>query len=459
MEFTVEAAGPCRKKVKVHIPSASVAEEFTKSYRQWSRTVPLPGFRPGKAPRALVEKRFGAQVANDVKQALLDKAFEQALRDQKLSPLADPELDVDAIEVKPEADLDFDFTITVKPEFELPDLKSIEVEVPPADPTDEEVDRALLDLRKRKATLRPLAKGAVESGDVVTLKVQGSVGGETVLEEESLPYEVGSMYLGGLIVEDLDDGLVGAKVGGKASGKAYPPPHAHDHPLAGHEVDVETEVLEVKRPDLPDVDDAFAKGWDFDSRDELVGAVRADVQRHKERERDRLIENLALQQLIEKAAFELPEDLIEREAEEIARRVAYELQQQNESEEEIAKKVAEARSRRSEESGREMKAFFLLDKIVESERLIVTENEVREAVTLIAAHGGKTPEEMYEMMRNAGRLGSLRNQLREKKARERLRSKVKVRDAAPAAGDAEPGKAAEAPAKKTTKKSGKKSGG
>ena len=423
MEFTVEAAGPCRKRVKVHIPSTSVSEEFTRSYRQWSRTVPLPGFRPGKAPRALVEKKFGAQVTQDVKQSLLDKAFEEALREQKLSPITDPEVDLEGIDVKPEADLDFDFVVTVKPEFELPDMKTIEVEVPPADPTDDEVDTALLDLRKRKATLRPLEKGAVESGDVVTLKVRGTTGGMDVLQEESLPYEVGSHYLGGLIVEDLDDGLVGASAGGKATGKAFPPPHADDHPLAGHEVEVEAEIVEVKRPDLPDVDDAFAKSWDFDSRDELLDAVRTDVRRHKERERDRLIENLALHQLIQQADFELPEELIEREAEDLARRVSYDLQQQGKTDEEIAREVTEARRRRSEDAGREMKAFFLLDKIVEKERLLVTEGEVQEQVNLMASRYGRPVEEMRAYLEQRDLFSSLRGRLRERKVMEALRKR------------------------------------
>ena len=429
MEFNVEEAGPCRKKVSVTIPSERVSEEFDKSYDNWIKSIPIPGFRPGKAPRKLVEKRFGEQVALEVKQTLLDAAFEEALEKNDIHPISDPELDLEAIEVNRESAMEFHFTVTVKPEFELPDLKSIEVAVPTATPSKDEVDAAMDDLRKRKATLRPMEKGAVENGDVVTLKVRGTTGETDVLQDDGLQYEVGSAWLGGLVTQGLDDELVGKKSGATATAKAFAPPHAEQHPLAGSEIDIEAEIVDVKRPELPKVDEDFAKGFDFDSVDELVQTVTREVTAHKERDRDALIENLALAQLAEKTKFELPADMIEKEVEDLARRAAYELQMQNKSEEEIAQKVAEIRAQRAEESAREMKAFFILDKIVEKERILVTENEVREAVSLIANHNQKTPEAMYTLLRDSGRLGSLRNQLRERKAREKLRKKVQVQDA------------------------------
>jgi trigger factor len=451
IEFSVEAAGPCRKRVKVKIPEARVSEEFDKSYRQWIKSVPIPGFRQGKAPRSLVERRFGKQVAVEVKQSLLDAAFEQALKENDLSPIADPELDLEAIEVEPSKALDFDFTITVKPEFELPDLKGIEVEVPPAEPTDEEVERALEGLRKSKATLRPLAKGAIKAEDVVTLKLRGSDGEEEVVARDDLPYTVGSRMLGDLIADGLDEKLTGEKAGASVEAKAFAPPYVENHPLAGRDIAIRAEVLDVKRPDLPPLDDALAKTFDFDSKDELVDAVTKDVARRKEQERERLIDNLALAQLVEKADIELPAELIEREVEDLARRTAYEMQMQDASEEDIAKQVAQVREQRAEESERELKAFFLLDKIVEKERIIVTENEVRDAVGQIAAYNNVPPEQMYVSLRDSGRLSSLRNQLREKKAREKLRKKVKVSDA-PTEKKGKSGAAKAAPKKKAAAK-------
>ena len=123
MDFTIEEAGPCRKRVSVSIPSERVSEEFDKSFRQWIKSVPMPGFRQGKAPRKLIEKKYGEQVALEVKQTLLDAAFEEALEKNDLSPIADPDLKVDEIEVVPSKNVEFDFTITVKPEFALPEAQ------------------------------------------------------------------------------------------------------------------------------------------------------------------------------------------------------------------------------------------------------------------------------------------------------------------------------------------------
>ena len=458
MEFTVETAGPCRKRVKVTVPQERVSEEFEKSLRNWIRSVPVPGFRQGKTPRSLIEKRFGPQVAQDVKQALRDDALQLAFKQQDLDPISDPEIDIEAIEVDAAAELAFEFIVTVKPEFELPDLKSIEVSVPSAEPNEEEIERAMLDLRKSKATLRPVENAAVESGDVVTLQIRGKANDEEVLSDDDLPYEVGSKYLGGLITNDLDEQIEGKKVGDGVEGTAFAPPYAAHHPLAGADLAIQAEIVDHKRPDLPEVDDEFAKGFDFDSVAELREAVTRDVGAQKERDRNRLIENLALQQLVEQTEFELPDEMIEREVDELAARTAYEMQQQNKSDEEIAQRMAEVKSQRADESTRELKAFFLLDKIVEKERLLVTETEVKEAVGMIGAQSGKTPEQMYELLRESGRLASLRNQLREKKARERLRKKVKVSEAkAEDSGKAAAKKPAKKAAakKKTTKKAKK----
>lgn len=459
MRFSVEPLGPCRKRIKVTIPSELVTEEFDKSYRQWTKTVPIPGFRPGKAPRKLVEKRFGKQVALEVKQSLLDNAYAEALKENKLSPIAEPEMDVEKVNVEPSQAVDFDITVTVKPEFDLPDYEEIEVTAPSAAPTDKELDGALLALRKRKATLRPVKKGGIEAGDVATLRIKGVAGDKEAFQHDGLPYEVGSRILADLVTEGLDEALTGKHVGDAVTAKAFVPPHVENHPLAGTDLALHAEVVDLKRPELPEIDDKLAEAYDFKTKDEFLAFVREDVARHKAQQRDRLVEDLALSQLLEKTRFELPDDLIRREADEIARRVAYELQLQGKPEEEIAKQVAEMRTRQSEESARELKMWFLLDKLVEKEKILVPETEVREAVAQIAVYQGQTPEQMYVLLRDSGRLSSLRNQLRVKKARARLRAQVKVTEAdAPRKPLAKKAEAAEAePAKKkATRKKGEK---
>ncbi|MGQ0614793.1 MAG: trigger factor [Planctomycetaceae bacterium] len=429
MNIDIEAAGPCRKRVKVTIPPVRVTEEFDKSYKNLARSVPISGFRPGKAPRKLVEKRFGTQVVDEVRQALFDAALEEALSKNSLAPIADPELDMQTVAVEPDKEVAFDFLVTVKPEFELPDLVEIEVEVGGAEPTPEDLAAALDGLRKRKATLRPVEGGSAAEGDVVTLHVHGHVGGEEIFHEESLVYEIGSRYLGGLVAQGLDEALVGQKVGAKVKAKAFPLPSNESHPLAGSEADIDAEVLEIKRPELPPLDDAFAKGFDFGSLAEMREQVSHDVRARRARERDREVEDLALARLSESVSIELPQELIDREADEVARRAAYAMQLRKEPEEEIARKASGLKEKSLQRAAAELRSFFLLDKLVEKERILVTETEVKEAVAVLAAYNEKTPEQMYAVLRESGRLGTLRNQLKEQKARARLRAKVTVREA------------------------------
>jgi trigger factor len=301
----------------------------------------------------------------------------------------------------------------------------------------------VLGLRKRKATLRPVKTGGVESGDVVTLKLKGTAGDREAFQHDGLPYEVGSRMLADLVTDGLDEALAGKSVGDAVTAKAFVPPHVENHPLAGVDLQLDGEVVDLKRPELPDVDDKLAEAYDFKTKDEFLAYVREDVGRHKAAQRDKMVEDLALAQLLEKTPIELPDDLIRKEGDEIARRVAYEMQLQGKPEEEIAKQVAEVRERRSEESANELKMWFLLDKLVEKEKILVPETEVREAVAQIAAYQGQSPEQMYVMLRDSGRLSSLRNHLKVKKARARLRSQVKV-----AEGDAPAKSAAKQPKKK-----------
>jgi len=455
IELTVEAAGPCRKRVKVTIPPARVSEEFDKSLRQWTRSVPIPGFRQGKAPQSLIEKRYGNQVAVEVKQALLDAALTKAFKDTELAPISDPELDADSLEVARDTALDFDFTVFVKPEFELPALDGITVEAPPAEPTREQVDGAIERFRRRRATLRP-SDGPVESGDVVTLSLAGTADGEEHVNHEEIEYEVGSRFVGDLVTDDLHEALIGKEAGASVTAKGIAAPWQESHPLAGVELVLTAEVLDLKRPDLPELDDAFAKEFDYDTVDDFVEAVRAELRRANESQRDEYIENKALLKLVEQTDLELPEDLIERELDELARRAATDLQMEGKPEEEIAKRVVDVREQRREESIRELKAWFIVDKIVEKERIIVPESEVREAVAQIAQYNQQSPEAMYEALRDAERLSRLRNQLREKKARAKLRKRVQVTDVE--AG--EPGEAGAGDGEKTAKrKTGEKASG
>ncbi len=426
MEFSVEDAGPCRKRVTVSIPTKLVSEQFKRSFTQWSNSSPIRGFRPGKAPRALVEKRFGKDIAIEVKRTLIDNAFDEALEANELAPIADPELDFDTVEVVAGQPIDFKFVVTVRPEFDLPDLGGIEVSVPAVDVSDDELAHALKKLQRHKATLRPLDHGAVEHGDVVTLKVAAMSADTGALDGSEMAYEIGSRHLGELITEDLDATLVGKEPGATVRTTGYVSPHAVQNPLAGQDVGLKVELIDVKRPELPSIDDNFAKELDFDSQEGLREAVRKDVTNRLARDRERLVEDAALAQLVRQVGIELPASLVEKETDETARRGAYGAQIRGDSADDVAKTIIDIRNRDAGESAKQLMAYLILDQIVDAERIVVTEDEVRDAVARIATHHDQVPEQLHAVLQASGRLGGLRNHLREKKARAKLRERIRA---------------------------------
>lgn len=428
MEFRVEELAPCRKKVTVIVPADRVRKEIDGQYAEVNKQIALPGFRPGKAPRKLLESRFGVHVQGEVKQKLVEAAYKQLIEEKRIAPLTQPDVDVDGATADPARAFEFAFEVTTRPDFELPGWKGLEVKVPPVSVSDAEVDAGVQRMRLQEGDLVPSEAGAA-ADDVVVLDWEAVEGDAPVHAETSSYYRMGRGVLDGVVVDGLDAKLMGARGGDAFALRGKAPSDDPRPALAGREFGVRLKILEVKRFEPAELNEAFLKRHDFDDVDELKKDVRRGIQRAKDRERDRLTEERLIDRLVSSITIELPSEVVDASVTDWTERQRVEAQAEGRDADEVSKRLtADAgEMRRKVES--DLRRHFVLEKISEAENISVAEQELVGAVEQIARDNGRSAGEVIQhFQEQPGRLAELRAHLKHEKAREALRKAATVID-------------------------------
>jgi len=458
MDFKVENLGPCRKKIAVTISPERIVEEYDKKYGEINEAVAMPGFRPGRAPRKLLERRFSSRLADEIKADLVKAALEELFEDaeRKVEPLAPPDIDLEALQVEAGKPLAFEFELVTRPEFETPAYKGLEVKVPPVEVSAEEVDTQVDQLRRRGATLETVEDGTVEDEDVLVVDWKALDGDSVEAHDDNAYYPYGRGVLAGFVAESLDEQLAGKKVGAKASASVQVAADDQREELRGRELDLQVVLKEIKRYKLPPLDAKFLEKHDYDDEEELRDDVKKRIARAKNRQRDALAEHLLVEQLLEAIEISLPEDFVERELENWALRKRMSLQMDEASDEEIAKQIDAARADTKAAIERDMQRHFLLERIATEEAVEVTEAELAQSIQEIAMAYGHPVEQVAAQFRDQGRLAELQAEVRQRKARAAIRaSATLVEDPSMSGEDAASGETA-TEKKATPKKAAKK---
>ena len=446
MEVNVETLEPCRKKVAITIGVEQIQEAFDKKYGELNDAVALPGFRPGRAPRSLLERRFSSRLGDEVKHDLVKEALESLVEDKQIEPLRAPEIDIEALDLEPESPLAFEFEVVTKPEFETPTYKGLDVTVPPIEVSDEEIQNGVDSLRRANATLEEVEDGVVADGDILILDWKAMDGESVEARDDGVYYPMGRGLVGGFVVESVDEQLLGSKVGQTATETVTVAADDAREDLRGRELALEITLKQIQRYELPPIDEALLKKHDYDDEDEMRDDVRKRIERAKSRNRDRDAERLLVEGLVDGIEISLPDEFVERELENWVGRRRMQLQMEKVEEEEIAKQIDAARDDTKAAIERDMRAFFLLDRIANEEEIEATEAEMLQAIEEIAQAYGHPVEAVMTSFRDGGRLAELATEIRHRKARELVRREASIIE-----------DAAEEPAKKkAAKKKAKK---
>ena len=417
MQTTVEETDKHTVKLTIEIPPEEFGKDLDRAYRKISQQVRIPGFRKGKVPRRVIDAQIGRDaVLGEFLEDSVPTYYRDAMRENDLAPIADPDIDVEQLEDgKP---LVFTAIVEVRPRLRLEesDYKGISVERPPVEVTDEEVDHVVDSLRERFAELETASRPA-RAGDYVVMDLRATVHGEEIPEatRSDYVYEVGSGEFG----EKLDAELEGKRAGEILKLNDALPERFGDR--AGQEVSFSVLVKEVKGKKLPDADDEFAKtASEFDTLEDLRSDLREKLRQNKERAADATVRDRVLEVVVDRTEVDLPDSLIDEETEhrvtharERAGQIGLTLDQLLESQgfDELRFR-ADAR----EHALRAIKSDLVLESVARAEGIEVTPEELGREIAGLAAALGREPKDVAKSLDRSGQVVALAGDIIRSKA-------------------------------------------
>ncbi|MCE5267416.1 MAG: trigger factor [Planctomycetaceae bacterium] len=416
LEVKVDNRSTCERHVTVTVPHEDVTRYFDKEYTELMPNAQVPGFRPGHAPRKLVEARFRKDVAEKVKSELLMDCLSQVNEDEKLSAISEPDFDFAAVEIPEEGPLTFEFDIEVRPEFDLPQWKGLKIEKPVREFSDEDVTETIQGILARRGRLVPF-DGAAESGDYITTNLTFKNGDEVLAsaDEEVIRLRPSLSFRDGNI-EKFDKLMAGVRAGETREGQAQLTEDAPNVALRGQKVTAIFKVLEVKKLEVPELTpELLEELGNFHDEAELRDAVRDQLGRQLEYEQHQRARQQITAALTVAANWELPPGLLQRQSHRELQRAVLELQRSGFSDEEIQAHENALRQSSAVSTARALKEHFILERIAEEEEIDAVQDDYDEEIRLIAAQSNESPRRVRARLEKAGSMDVLRNQIIERK--------------------------------------------
>jgi trigger factor len=401
----------CRRELELEIPAETVQKAVERVAREFARVARVPGFRPGKAPVTLIRRRFAEDIKSEVLQSLVPEQIERAVTENKMVPVTRPEVDkVDFTESGP---VKFRATFEVLPEFDLGQYKDLEVEIDDFKIGDAEIDKAIEELRDRAATFVPVESRPIADGDYAQLKLKGvPAGGGETLEADSVLCHVG----GEETMDAFNEHLRGASAGDHKNFDVTYPADYPDPKLQGKTYSYAVEVLGIKEKKRPELTDEFAKDvGEGQTVEELRAKVRENLEAARaHRQNDQTREKL-LAQLIQGHDFPVPQALVEHQMDSRLERTVRSLAAQGVDPRAVNVDWVALRSRQKDRSIEDVKAELLLDRIATAENIDMTEEDLEKEIAAIAQRSGESATAVRANLTRQGALDRMKSKLRSEK--------------------------------------------
>ncbi|MGW1720965.1 trigger factor [Streptomyces sp. NPDC002156] len=405
MKSAVETLNPTRVRLSIEVPFEELKDSLDAAYKKINQQVTVKGFRKGKIPARVIDQRFGrGAVLEEAVNDALPKFYTDAVNEAELNVLGQPEVDI--TELKDGETLNFTAEVDVRPTIEIPDYSGIEVEVDAIEVTEEDIDKSVEQLRERFAATSPVERAA-EDGDVVTLDLEAKVDGE-VLEDgvaSGVSYTIGS----GELLDGVDAAVTGVAAGGEATFTS----ELKGGSAAGKEAEVTVKVTQVAARELPALDDEFAQlASEFDTLEELRADSRKRLENMKQYDQATQAQERVLEKLLELVEVPVPEKLLEDEINTRKHNLEHhQLGQMGldlEKYLEIQGKTAEEFDTETKEAAvKGIKTQFVLDELVNKEKLNVNQEELTEHLMRRAASSGMSPDQFAQAVVEGGQVPML----------------------------------------------------
>jgi len=435
-DVRIEDVGPARKRLTITIPAERVRSAVDDAFATLGAESSIPGFRPGKAPKALLERRFGKALRGEARGQLMSTAFSEALESNKIRPVGEPIIDEDDREgeLDPNAALSFSLEVEVVPTFDLPSVENLPIRRPIVEITDEHVKAELRRNSFRFGTPeritgpfqpldRTLCAAVVTKRDVEGVFFQTDQAIAVVPADE----DEGRGQLLGLIVEGMRDALEGKSVGDTVTVETVGPPQHEREDVRGAHLTIELRITDAERIHPLPEEDLVAK-FGLDSVETLHEQVRIALEGRRDAEQKNAMREQLYDHLIKSVDFPLPDELNAAQVTRIIERQRMELLSKGTDADSVEQQLAQLRQNTEEQSRTRLKLFFILSAFADQFEIGVTENEVNGLVANMARQRGERPETLRAELQQTGRLSEVAVQIREHKTADRLLDQCSVQD-------------------------------
>jgi trigger factor len=429
LAIKIDSPSACERHVTVTIPRDDIERYYDKAYSEMMPTAAIPGFRAGRAPRKLIESRFKKDVGDQVKGSLLMDSMTQITDDEKFSAISEPDFDPLAVTLPDEGAMTFEFNIEVRPEFDLPEWKGLKVERPVREFDAKDIDKRLEQILARHGRLIP-HDGPASSGDYITCNLtfkNGAVELSSAKEEVIRLRPILSFRDGK--IEGFDKTMKNVKAGETREAAAKISGDAPNESLRNQEITAVFEVLEVKKLELPKLDaNLLQEMGGFENEGELRDAIQVELGRQLDYQQQQEARRQITAALTESANWQLPPDLLRRQARRELERAVLELRRNGFGDQEIRAYENDLRQNSLASTAKALKEHFILERIAEDQDIDADADDYEQETKLIAAQSGESVRRVRARLEKGGLMDALRNQIIERKVIELVLEHAKFKD-------------------------------
>jgi len=423
LKQTVEItdAGPCKKHVKITVERAAIDERFKEKFDELlkDRTAAVPGFRPGKAPRKFIERKFKPSVAEDVRREVLMASLQQLAEDSNISPLAPPDLKPEQLDLPDEGPFVYEFDVEVRPEFDLPEYKGMKLRKPVRKYTDADIANELRRLLEPQGSLVP-KEGRdvrVEPNDVIVCDLVTRDGDKELNKASEIRVRVEKrLALNDGVVENFAKQIAGARPGETREVDIKLAETVADQSLKGKSVRGKFTIKDIKVIRLPELTPDLLEQYGVKNEAQLQELIATTLERNLEYQQRQYARQQILQQVAEKVKWELPRDLIIRQATRTLQRRVMEMQSAGMTENQIESRMAVLRQNVLQSTTIALMEHFVLQKIAETEKIEIEDSDIDAEIQQIAARSGESFRKVKAQMERDDLIEALATELLERKA-------------------------------------------
>jgi len=416
MKVEVEDLSSVKKILHIEVPEERVASEIEQAYKTLKKTAKIKGFRPGKAPRSILENLYRKNVYVDITSKLLQETFPEAVKETELNIVGSP--DIDPPELDGKGPYKYDVTVEIKPEIENVDFKGLNLKKTLYKVSESEIDMQLERLQKSQVIYSPIEENrALQEDDFALIDYELFKDGKPLAGSQKV--EEFSLKIGdGMISKEFDEQLIGAYPGENREIKIFFPEDHANKQIAGQELDFQVSLNEIRKEVLPEINDVFAKKTgEFENLDDLKTDISDRLKKGYDNRVESELDDQMLEELLKRSDFEVPDALVDAEIDSMITNMERSYSYQNISLEALGLSKEALAEQYKEPAEKQVKRYLLLNKIIEQEDLSLTDEEMDKGYKDISEQMNQPVEEIKTFYKqNKDRIDFLKYSLLEKRA-------------------------------------------